>query len=363
MEQGKHSQTEISLEQKRKLLLTFKIKHNRDFSNELWKARRIAEFAIKTRSQSSADVKHLGLKSAIANQILRKYGRNKQCKRVRSVKLTVPGQSVKVDKQRKRLYIPCLRLELPYHFRSDFTKLNQVELDNTFAYVTVTIPEVEAISPEGFIGVDLNVTGHCVVSANPHSGKVLKLGKASQHIHTKYARIRKWLQKKRKYKKFQAIRGRERRIILDLCHKLSRKVVEWAKENRCGIKLENLKGIRDQVVTTRSFRYSLHSWSFYQLQRMIDYKAKLLGVPVTYIAPEYTSQQCSRCGRMGNREGKEFVCPFCGHVDHADVNAAFNIALRQTGDGQFSTDSDVLKGSTDTPQGAMVMNAANTRTP
>ncbi|MEV5711824.1 transposase [Actinoallomurus sp. NPDC052274] len=54
---------------------------------------------------------------------------------------------------------------------------------------------------------------------------------------------------------------------------------------------------------------------------------------VEKINPAYTSQICHACGHRAaeNRESQAvFRCRACGHVDHADVNAAKNIAVGRT---------------------------------
>ena len=331
------------------MIITYKIKHNRNFSSELKKARQIAEVAMRTRTQTTADVKQYGLKSIIANQILREYARNGKLKRVGKVKLIVPSQGISVKEHRIR--VPSLKLEMPYQFPDNFKKINQTEFDSIYAYVSVSVEEPEPIKPKGFIGIDLNTTGHIAVAGNPDSGKILKLGKEALHIHNKYRTIRKKSQKNGRFGILKRIRDREQRKMRDLNHKISKKVVETAKENQYGIKLEKLEGIRKNRKHRRNFNFALNSWSFYQLQQFIEYKAKLCGIPVVYVEPKYTSQECSRCGNIGTRQGKEFVCQSCGHFDNADVNASFNIAKRD-GISQFNTDRDVLKGSTDTPRGA-----------
>jgi putative transposase len=88
------------------------------------------------------------------------------------------------------------------------------------------------------------------------------------------------------------------------------------------------------------------------LRTFIGYKAKLQGVAVAYIEPAYTSKTCSRCGHIGDRNGKSFKCPNCGYVEHADANASFNIALRPIGVFQSDVERDMSEGSTDAPQTA-----------
>lgn len=305
------------------MILTYKIKHNRDFTTELTKARQVAEFAIGHKfNSSSASVKHIGLKAVISCQILRKYGWNKKIKRVSRVNLIVPGQVVKYKDG--EVYISCLKLRLP--FDKQFTKINQVELNKEYAFISVTVPEEPKIVPKTSIGVDLNTTGHCAVVAVPTTGKVYKLGKKALHTHLKYKNDRRAAQVNGHYGKVKKIKNRESRIVRDLNHKISKFIVTKAKEEQASIKLEDLSGIRETSKQAKSFRYALNSWSFCQLGQFIEYKAKLAGIPVVWIDPAYTSQRCSRCGLLGTRIGKSFKCPACGHVENADVNAAFNIA-------------------------------------
>ncbi len=339
------------------MILTFKIKHDRDFSRELRAAKQIADFALKTRTQSSKDVKQFGLKSAIANQILRKYSRNKKLKEVKNVNLIVPNQSIKVNQKKRSIEIPCLKFAFEYQFRNDFIKINQIEINREWVFVSVTIPEKKEIKVKNWVGIDRNTTGHIAVLANPKTGKVVKLGREALYIHNKYKNIRRDLQSKGKYKKVKSIKDRESRIVRNLNHQISRAIINIAKKSKCGIKLENLKGIRNNRKHAKSFNYSLHSWSFYQLEQFIKYKAKLEGIPIIYVEAKNTSKECSRCGSVGIRTGKTFECPNCGHVDHADANAGFNIAKREpigikTSIGRLNKDRDLFKGNTDTPKGA-----------
>ena len=336
------------------MIKTFKVKHNMDFSKEIEKAKAIAKFALKNHCTSSAQVKHFGLKSIISNQIIRKIVRNKNIKAVKNVNLIIPSQGISFKGD--IINITSLNLKLPFYIK-DILKINQVEINLEWAFVSCEVPERILAPSVNFLGVDLNTTGHMSVVANPVSGKVWKLNKKSQHVRKKYKRIRQRLQKKKQFKVLKRIKDREKRIIKDLDHKASTFIVDKAKELNLGIRLENLKNIRNTAKTNHTCKPALHSWSFYQFRQMIDYKAKLLGVKVEYIDPRYTSQADSKTGLLGQRNGKIFKTAN-NAVEHADVNAAFNIALNQLNIVQLRAERDARKRcgkspKTDSPQKAI----------
>jgi putative transposase len=335
------------------MIITYKIKHEKDFSRELALAKKVAEYGIQHKSISSKDVKHIGLKSVISNQILKKYSKSKTVKECKSVKLTIPNQGIKI--QYDKIYISCLNLFLDIYFKRTFIKINQVEIGKEFAYISVSYPDTSIINTINTIGIDRNTTHHTIVASCLETGKILKLGKSCNHIHYKYKNMRKSLQKQGKLKYVKVIKDRESRIVRDINHKTTTALMKFAVKNNACIVMEDLKDCRKTMKNKKGQRYSLHSWSFYQQQMMIDYKSKKFGVSVHYVAPQYTSQRCSRCGHIeqANRIGNLFCCKKCGIVEDSGVNAGFNIAyLHQKGIPRFNIERDMLKGNTDIPKEA-----------
>ncbi len=184
-----------------------------------------------------------------------------------------------------------------------------------------------------YIGIDLNTHGHTVVVANPATGKVWKFGKNVLHIHKKYRELLRIMRREGKQKLIKNVMRRWENILKDLAYKISRKIIDIAIETNTGIKIETIQMRRTIYLKELPLAdgCSLNTKYFHWLLNMIDSKAGQRGIPVIYVDADRTSQLCSRCGEQGKRPRKDrkiFRCPTCGHFDHADANAAFNIAMR-----------------------------------
>jgi putative transposase len=273
-------------------------------------------------------VSDIGLPSAISNQILRKYGKNKTIKEVHSVNLTIPynnGKGIKIEPNNV-IYVPVIKKRITsWYDLTNIKKINQIEVSKEYYHISFEVDELPASNTTEWMGIDLNATEHMAVIAI--GNKILKRGKKTAHIKKKFLHLRKKLQKAAKYRLLKKIKNKEQRIIKDINHKLSREIVDIAKAKNIGIRMEDLTNIRENTKkkSNKTTRRIVNNWNFYQLRLMVEYKARICGVPVEFINPAYTSQACSRCKVIGIRKSKSFKCPTCGHVDHADANAAFNI--------------------------------------
>lgn len=144
-------------------------------------------------------------------------------------------------------------------------------------------------------------------------------------MRRQYKYLRRKLQKAKKPKAVERINNKEQRVMKDLDHKLSRKIVETAVKNNVSvIKLEQLSNIRSTTRRSRKNNHSIHTWSFYRLAQYIEYKAKLAGIEVWYVNPAYTSQTCPVCGEKNHATDRTYQCE-CGYQRHRDVVGAVNI--------------------------------------
>ena len=189
--------------------------------------------------------------------------------------------------------------------------------------------EVEDVrcSNDNVLGIDRGIVNIATLSDG-----TLYSGKHVLQVKQKYQAIRSKLQSKGSKSAKRHLRTlsmRENRFITDVNHCISKDIV-----SRCipgtTIVLEKLKGIRDRSSKLlKSERAKVNSWSFYQLDQFLTYKALAKDCSVQYVDARYTSQKCSKCGYTvkGNRTTQShFKCRKCGFECNADVNAAINIA-------------------------------------
>lgn len=76
----------------------------------------------------------------------------------------------------------------------------------------------------------------------------------------------------------------------------------------------------------------LQGWATSYFASRCHVLGKERGVFIWEVNPAYSSQICFQCEHKDkqSRSGVSFVCTWCGHKDHADVNAARNIARKGT---------------------------------
>ena len=93
-------------------------------------------------------------------------------------------------------------------------------------------------------------------------------------------------------RRMKAIGGRENRWMQDINHQVSKALVENNPKHTLFV-LEDLSGIRNATerVKTKD-RYVSVSWSFYDLEQKLIYKAKQNQSSVIKVDPRYTSQCC-----------------------------------------------------------------------
>ena len=172
------------------------------------------------------------------------------------------------------------------------------------------------------------------------------LGKELKQVKGKYYYLRKKLGNSKNLNLIKKIKDKEKRKVNTILHKLSKKIVNDAYNNKSAIVLGKLKNLKKNK--GRYFNRKLSSFSYYRLTSYIEYKAKLKGVPVIKVSEVNTSKTCNVCGIIGKRTKNWFECSNCKYKDNADRNAAFNIGKRglsymlRSGVNAFAQSSSIM---------------------
>ena len=236
------------------------------------------------------------------------------------------------------------RVKLPYfaegmskYFNHSIYKFGTAKLVNKHGKYYLHIPvtyEVEESNISDIcnvVGIDRGINFVVATYDSKHKSGFVS-GKAIKQKRANYSRLRKELQMRHtpsSRRRLKAIGQRENRWMQDVNHQVSKALVESNPKHTLFV-LEDLSGVRSATEKVRrKDRYVSVSWSFYDLEQKLRYKAALNESSVINVDPRYTSQTCPVCGHTekANRNKKMhiFKCKCCGYTSNDDRIGAMNL--------------------------------------
>ena len=236
------------------------------------------------------------------------------------------------------------RVKLPYfadgmskYFDHEIYRFGTAKLINKHGKYYLHIPVTYDVEESNIadicnvVGIDRGI--NFVVTTYDSRHKIgFVSGKAMKKKRANYSRLRKELQMRQtpsSRRRLKAIGQRENRWMQDVNHQVSKALVENNPKHTLFV-LEDLSGIRNATERVRTKeRYVSVSWSFYDLEQKLIYKAKQNQSTVIKVDPRYTSQCCPICGHTEksnrNKRIHLFACKNCGYKSNDDRIGAMNL--------------------------------------
>ena len=197
--------------------------------------------------------------------------------------------------------------------------------------VTYEVEESNISDICNVVGIDRGINFVVATYDSKHKSGFVS-GKAIKQKRAKYSKLRKELQMRHtpsSRRRLKAIGQRENRWMQDINHQVSKALVENNPKHTLFV-LEDLSGIRNATERVKTkYRYVSVSWSFYDLEQKLIYKAKQNQSSVIKVDPHYTSQCCPCCGHVEkpnrNKKIHLFTCKKCGYKSNDDRIGAMNL--------------------------------------
>lgn len=197
--------------------------------------------------------------------------------------------------------------------------------------ITYEISKLSKSDISNVVGIDRGI--RFLAATYDSKGKsVFYNGNQVKQKRAHYKALRKQLQQvgtPSSRRRIKAIGQRENRWMQDVNHCISKALVE-SNPNGTLFVIEDLTGIRSATERVKiKDRYLSVSWSYYDLEQKLTYKALKHHQLVEKVNPAYTSQTCPKCGHTekSNRNKKIhlFCCKNCGYKSNDDRIGAMNL--------------------------------------